>query len=248
MRAVIIAGGLGSRIKTLFNNLPKALLPIGDKPLLGHQIDFLLRNNINKIIILSGYKHEEIREYIKYKSKYQQTVEIINESQPVGSGGCLQYLPSYESSSFLLFGDIFLNMSLNPLISFHKMKKSLISIVLQTNDHPLESDLIKIAEEDQKCIDIHCKPHGHLSKLEGYMVAGVFLCESGFLKDIPTDRKLDLVQDLIAPKVRQSAPIFGYYTKEYLNDIGTPERYKKVYKEWTSKALSERNTLFYRKE
>lgn len=232
-RAIIVAGGLGSRLGSLVHNRPKPLLSIVGKPLLGHQLDFLLQNGFKDIFISSGHQSSLIKQYINSIPEYREHVFIIQDQWKAGSGGCLQFLPPYDSYSLVLFGDIAIDMDLKAFIHFHHTCQAEVSLVLQINDHPWESDLVKINKEN-KCTSIYCKPHSLDRELEGYMIAGLFILEPSFIKKISFEQETDLVRNLIAPAIERGQPIFGYLTQEYLDDIGTPERYKRIKKEWVN--------------
>lgn len=238
IRAVIISGGFGSRMGKIGKEKPKSLLPIANKPLLWHQLKLLQKFRLRGIIICAGYHSELISSYIACvldENNSNPTIEIVVDPWPAGSGGCLQFIKNTGEDLLILFGDIAISMDLAKFIRFHITKGGIASIALQSNNHLEESDLIKI-DKLYRCIDIHCKPHPkNLSITDLYMVAGVFLLKPKLISIISENRPYDLVKDILYTAIHSRELVYGYYTDEYLDDIGTPERYRRISLEWMKK-------------
>ena len=125
MQAIILAGGLGTRLKTLVNDRPKAMAHVNDKPFLEYQIDFLKKNNIDQIILCVGYLREKIQEYFGDGRKWDITINYAVEKKLLGTAGALKNAEKYINSSFfVLNGDSFLDIDLPGMASFHHRKKS----------------------------------------------------------------------------------------------------------------------------
>lgn len=235
IRAVIISGGFGSRMGKIGKVRPKSLLPIASKPLLWHQLKLLQKFELRKITICAGYHSKLINSYVSCLSDENHKgikVEVVVDLWPAGSGGCLQFIRSTEENLLILFGDIAISMDLERFIRFHINKGGIASIVLQTNDHLEESDLIKL-DRSSRCVSIHCKPHyKDILVADLYMVAGLFLLKSKLISMVSDNRPYDLVRDILATAIYNKEPVYGYYTDEYLDDIGTPERYRRINLEW----------------
>jgi len=231
---VVVAGGKATRMGDLAFNIPKALLTIKDKPLLDYQLDLMERHGIREIYIIAHVMADKIEDHLK-KSTRLGSVKIITEPKLLGSGGGLRYLP--EADKYLiLFGDIAVDMNLSKFIEFHKKKRADVSVVIQRNSHPFESDLMQISDSNE-CVRMYCKPHKELLPQNSnlFMVAGVFLFEKQILtvlKNTSKNRPIDLVKDFIAKMICNEYKVYGYSTSEYLNDMGTPERYKAINHEW----------------
>ena len=239
IRAVIISGGLGSRMGKIGKAKPKSLLPIANKPLLWYQLKLLQKFELRRITICAGYHSELVSSYIAClldKNDSNIKVEVVVDPWPAGSGGCLQFIRNAEEDLLILFGDIAISMDLERFIQFHITKSGIASIVLQSNDHLEESDLVKL-DRSSRCVGIYCKPHyKDLPITDLYMVAGLFLLKSKLISIISENRPYDLVKDILATAIYSKEPVYGYYTDEYLDDIGTPERYKRINLEWIEKS------------
>ena len=148
MKAVIMAGGKGTRIASLTHDeIPKPMLTVGGKPILEHQIECLKRNGIKEIIIVIGHLGNVISDYFGDGTKFDVNLSYIVESEdaPLGTAGSLFYLKEKISDDFVLvFGDVFFNVDLERLVNFHKKNKAVATLLTHPNSHPFDSDLIVV--------------------------------------------------------------------------------------------------------
>lgn len=239
LSAVIIAGGLGTRFNNISSCMPKCLAKICGVPVLNLQLDLLLQNGIKNIYISSGHLVDHIAEHIHKSERYRNVVQTIPDEWRAGSGGCLQFLPNLEQTTLVMFGDIVLQVNLQLFTNFHIAKKSYATIALQNNDHPRESDIIEI-DAEYKCHRIYCKPHKNNEIPIGFMVGGLFLLEPCILKKSLhfSHTEADLVRDILRPEIKNKSSIYGYYTNEFMDDMGTPERYKRINNEWKERGFN----------
>lgn len=239
LNAVIIAGGLGTRFKDISSSTPKCLAKICGVPVLNLQLDLLLQYGITNIYISSGHLADRIEEHIQKSERYRDTVKTIPDRWQAGSGGCIQFLPDLNTRMLVLFGDIILQVNLDPFIKFHIKKKSYATIALQKNHHPYESDFLEI-DSDQKCVNIHCKPHKKYQLPNGFMIGGLFILEPCILRKSLnfSHKEADLVRDIISPEIKDKSSIYGYFTDEYMDDMGTPERFERINNEWKERDLN----------
>ena len=125
MKAVIMAGGKGTRISSITTDIPKAMMPIVGIPIILHQINCLKKSGINEIYVVIGHLGNVIKNYLKDGSDFNVKIKYIEESLPLGTGGALYYLKNYISDDFVfLFGDVFLSVDFNRMINYHCSKKS----------------------------------------------------------------------------------------------------------------------------
>ncbi len=227
MKAVIPAGGKGTRLGKITQKIPKPMIKIGGLTLLEHQINLLKRYGIKDILILTGHLSEVIENYFKDGKQFGVKISYFRENEPLGSAGGLKEIENLLPKMFLvLFGDIMLDVNLRKLINFHKKKGGVGTLVLHPNDHPYDSDLIEI-NKDKKVIALHSKSRPANRYFHNLANTGISVVSKKILKYIKSGVKTDLEKDIFA-KIFQQKNIFGYITAEHIKDIGTPQRLKEV--------------------
>ena len=182
MKAVIQAGGKGTRLAQYTKELPKPLLKIGDKSILEHQIDLLKRYKINDIIIIVNHLKEMITDRFGDGKAHGVNIQYFEEKQPLGTVGGIKEIEHLLTEDFIVFySDIMINMDLRRFIKFHKDKNSICTLVLHPNDHPYDSDLIEIGK-DSRVIAVHPKPHEQGKYYKNLVNAGVYIFSPLMLK------------------------------------------------------------------
>lgn len=231
IKAVILAGGVGSRLSKITKKIPKPMVKIGGLPVLEHQINLLKRYDIKEIIILTGRLSKVIEKYFKNGKDFGVNITYFKEKKPLGTAGGLKEIKNQLTDDFLvLYGDVMLDMNLKRLIDSHKKKNSFCTLVLHPNDHPYDSDLVE-TDDKQKVIAFHPKPHQPNKYFKNLANAGVYVMSPQILKYIKKGTKTDFDKDIL-PKIVNKKTIFGYNTPEYIKDMGTPERLKEVTKDY----------------
>jgi len=225
IKAVILVGGRGERLRPLTDTIPKPMLEIDGKPILEHQIRLLKKYGIGNVVICGYYLFDKIRDYFKDGSGFGVSIGYSYEESPLGTGGAIKKIESSIDSTFLvLYGDIMLEMDILKLIIFHKKNNSLLTLVLHESDHPYDSDLINT--DGDRVIEIlgkHVKdPSTRLAK------TSLFVAEPGILGFMP-DGKSDFDSDSL-PKIVETNKVFGYITDEFIKDVGTLDRYDEIRK------------------
>jgi D,D-heptose 1,7-bisphosphate phosphatase len=240
MKAVIQAGGKGTRLAQYTIELPKPLLKIGDKSILEHQIDLLKRYNINDIIIIVNHLKEMIIESFGDGEALGVNIQYLEEKQPLGTVGGIKKIEHLLTEDFIVFySDIMINMNLQRFIKFHKDKNSICTLVLHPNDHPYDSDLIE-TDKDNRVIAVHPKPHEKGKYYKNLVNAGVYILSPLFLRYLEKGKKADFGRDIF-PVIYKDIMMFGYNTFEYLKDTGTPERLEQVNADYKSGKINQLN-------
>ncbi len=230
---VIVAGGLGTRLGDATRDMPKPMLPIGGRPLLERQIDQFRQAGIGRVVILAGHLSEVIERQVHGWSDEACRVEVVVEPSRLGSGGCLRLVPDAHGPLVIAFGDVAFDMDLSALVQAHREHRARISAVVHPNDHPHDSDLVEL-DATGRLVAMHCKPHPPGLEVRNLVTAGVFVIEAPLAAALPEGQKLDLVHDVLVAAHERGEPIFGYETAEYLKDMGTPKRYRKVQADWAA--------------
>ena len=148
MKAVILAGGLGKRVRPYTLFLPKPMLPLGDKPIIGHVINWIKKQNINEIIISSSYMNETIENYYGNGKKYNVKIKYVKSKKPLGTAGQLKNAEKYLKGSFLcLYSDSIFYFNINNAIKFHKKNKSIVTMILTEYETQLKYGMIEINKD-----------------------------------------------------------------------------------------------------
>lgn len=229
MQLVILAGGKGTRLG--LKDIPKPMVNIIDKPLLEHQLNLIKTNtDINEIFILSGYKNEVISEYFGNGSDFGLKINHVVEPYPLGTAGALKLIENKINDRFLVFyGDIYLNFDVNSFINYDKENNSTGTIIVHPNDHPFDSDLVKV--KNQRVINILKKPHDNNLYYSNLVNAATYIFSKKIFKYIKKDTNCDIAKDLLPVLLKNNEKIYAYNTPEYIKDIGTPTRLEEVIKD-----------------
>jgi len=248
MKAVILAGGKGTRLNKISKEIPKPMIKIGQWPVLEHQIRFLKENNIKDIIILTGHLAEVIENYFQNGKKWGVKITCIRSNPSIGPADRIKLIENKLNRDFIiLYGDVMLDMDIEKFIKFHKNKKSACTLVIHPNDHPHDSDLVEI-DNNHRITAFHSKPHKEGEYLKNLDNACVYLMSPKILRRIKSKKGVELdFGKHVFPKIYRQEKLFGYNTPEYIKDMGTPDRLKQVTKDYLNGKIKKLNLKNKRK-
>ncbi len=234
MQCAILAGGMGTRLRSIVGDIPKPMVLIGGVPLLERLVETCRQYGINDIHLLLGYNPEVIRDHFQDGSAFGVEISYWIEKQPLGTAGCMRALIPVvgEEDLLVLYGDVFIEMDLSRLIEFHLHHKPSATLVVHPNDHPGDSDLIEV--DDVRILAFHNKPHPQNACYANVVNAGIYVVNGQLLQDIPSDRESDFGREIFPRAVAAGKLLAAYNTPEYIKDIGTPERYQEVERDLTA--------------
>ena len=240
MKTVIMAGGKGKRISKLFPYIPKPLIPICGKPVLEHEIECLRGQGFADMILTVSYMSDKIIEYFGDGSKYGVSIEYFVENEPLGNAGALFKLRDKLTEDFLLLNaDSVFNIDFNRFVAFHKEKHALATLFTHPNDHPYDSGLI-IASEDKSVVKWLAKEDERPKYYKNRVNAGLHIISPKLLEKDTNLPKTDLDRHLLKP-LAGTRKMFCYDSSEYVMDMGTPERFEAVTKDFESGKVFARN-------
>lgn len=239
MRAVIMAGGKGTRVASVSTVLPKPMLPICGKPVLQHQIECLRRQGITEITLTIGYLGRQISDYFGDGRKFGVQIDYIMEEEPLGTAGALYYLKQKVTEDFLLInGDLIFDVDVHRLMGFHKRKKAAVTLLAHPNDHPYDSGII-LADTDSRVT-------GWLTKEDergwyhNLVNAGLHVISPTLLEKLDGPRKVDLDREILKPLI-PTGKVFVYHSPEYIKDMGTPDRIAQVEQDLETRLVGNKN-------
>jgi len=236
MKALFLAGGFGTRLKPITNDLPKPMLPIMGKPLLERNIERLKKYGVNEIVLSTCYKPKKIERHFEDGSKFGVKISYITEDEPLGTAGAIKNAQSKLDDTFIVFNaDILSDIDISGMMRFHKEKKALATIAVTQVDNP--SDYGVIEHDDNGYITAFKeKPQPHESS-SNLINAGVYIFEPRLLDEIPSGRAVSVERETYPLLLQKGFKIAVYNRCSYWLDLGTPEKYLKAHKDILAGAL-----------
>lgn len=227
MKAVIMAGGHGTRLRPLTSNMPKPMIPIVGIPCMEHIIELLRRHSITDIVVTLAFMPEEIRGYFGDGSDWGVDIKYSVEEVPAGTAGSIGLASEHlEGEPFVVIsGDALTDIDLTDLIHFHRDRGATASMVLKSVESPLDFGIV-ITEEDGRIVRFLEKPAwGQV--FSDTINTGIYLLEPEVLERIPKnpEGEYDFSKDLFPALLEEGAPLYGYITDGYWEDVGTLEQY-----------------------
>ena len=240
MKTVIMAGGKGTRIASIADDIPKPMIPLCGKPILEYQINCLRDNGLTDIIVVIGHLGACIQNHFGDGKNFSCNISYFSEKDPLGTAGALYKIQDQLEEDFLLInGDIIFDIDIGRFISFHKEKNSFATLAVHPNNHPFDSALL-ITDTEHRVTKWLNKEEERLY-YKNQVNAGLHILTQTLLKKIiPAKEKVDLDRDILKPMI-SSGKIYAYNTPEYIKDMGTPERYYQVTHDIESGLVKNRN-------
>jgi len=228
MKALILCGGQGTRLRPITNDTPKPLLKIKNQALLEHIIDLYKKYRINEILLSVGYHKEKIMDYFGNGSDFGVKIKYVEENQPLGTAGPLRLAKGELKETFFVSnGDDLNNTNLREMLEFHKSNKALVTIALTRVDDPslygaavMNGDNIKEFIEKPK----KKEAHSHLVN------TGLYVIEPSVIDMIPAGNSS--LERNIFPKIAAIGKLFGFRSEGQFFDVGTMEQYRNAEKNW----------------
>jgi D-glycero-alpha-D-manno-heptose 1-phosphate guanylyltransferase len=224
--SIILAGGLGTRLRSAVPDLPKCMAPVAGKPFLSHVIDHLQRQGIEKFIFSLGYKHEVIEEFLdkEYAGYHKQ---YVIENEPLGTGGGIQLAcgRATEKNVLIVNGDTLFTINLHDLSDFHDQHQSHCTLALKPMQHFDRYGVVELHENG--AIKSFKEKQFYES---GLINGGVYALQVNALLNEHLPDKFSFEKDYLE-KYYTKRPMFGIVQDEYFIDIGIPEDFEKANRE-----------------
>ena len=241
--AVIMAGGKGSRLRSITNDeIPKPMVPVDGKPLLEYQVEKLKAYGIKKIVMIVGHLGEKIVDHFKDGKDFGVEIDYIFEKEPLGTAGAFYYLKDkIDAKDFMLvFGDVFFDMDFDRMEDFHFKNSALTTLLAHPNGHPYDSDLIQ-TDDTGRVIGFDSKHNVRDYWYDNMVNAGMYIINKRLLDLVKEPVKTDFEKDILANQVRLGANIYAYHTPEYVKDVGTVDRINATVEELKSGLIQSKN-------
>jgi mannose-1-phosphate guanylyltransferase / phosphomannomutase len=228
MRAVLMAGGSGTRLRPLTCDMPKPMVPILNRPIAEHIINLLKRHNITEIIATLHYLPDVMKEYFHDGKEFGvQITYAVEEDQPLGTAGCVKNSAELLHNTFLVIsGDSITDFDLTEAIKFHKEKKSKATLILTRVPNPAEFGVV-ITDKNNRIIRFLEKPS--TSEIFSDTVnTGTYILEPEVLNYLPANEEKDFSNDLFPLLLENNEPMYGYIAEGYWCDVGHLDAYREA--------------------
>ena len=228
MRAVLMAGGSGTRLRPLTCDLPKPMVPILNRPIAEHIINLLKRHQITEVVATLHYLPDVMRDYFQDGSDFGvQMTYAVEEDQPLGTAGCVKNIAELLDETFLVIsGDSITDFDLTAAIEFHKSKKSKATLVLTRVPNPVEFGVV-ITDEQRRIRRFLEKPS--TSEIFSDTVnTGTYILEPSVLDYLPVNQECDFSKDLFPLLLEKDEPMYGYIAEGYWCDVGHLDAYREA--------------------
>jgi len=231
MKAYILSAGLGTRLYPVTYKIPKVMLPINGKPVLWYQIRLAKFYGFDEMIINLHKNAKEVTSYFKNGSEFGVKIYYAKEKKLLGTAGSVKAAEKFfNGETFLvMYGDTLRTTNFKRLFDFHKKKKGICTIALYKTLEPWTQGIIEI-DKNNEVISFAEKPEKGKER-SNLSNAGVLICESEVFSYIPKGKFADFGHDVL-PNLTKVEKVFALETDDYIQDIGTAERYKKAKKDF----------------
>jgi len=227
IKAVIMAGGEGTRLRPLTCDMPKPMVPILNKPVMEYTIKLLKKHNIKDISVTLAYLPSAITEYFEDGKEWEVNLNYFIEKTPLGTGGSVKNAEKHLDSTFVVIsGDALTDLDLDKAIKYHRSKQSKATLVLKRESVPLEYGVI-ITDDSGRIIRFLEKPSwGEV--FSDTINTGIYILEPDVLDYYSRGQNFDFSKDLFPKLLKDNVPMYGYITDNYWCDIGDLESYKQT--------------------
>ncbi|MBN1383344.1 MAG: NDP-sugar synthase [Elusimicrobia bacterium] len=234
MKAIILIGGLGTRLRPLTCNTPKPLLPVINKPFLLYQIELIKKYGIKDVILCMAYLPSEFKKYFGNGKKFGVRISYAIEKNPLGTGGAIKNAEKFVRGPVLVFnGDVLTDLNLAKLIKVHKAKKAKATITLVHVKDPTSYGLVETTKSG-KILRFLEKPSFNQITCNT-INAGTYIFEPEIFEKIPPGIVYSVEREVFPTLLCEKIPFYTYTHSGYWIDIGTVEKYLQVHSDIMNK-------------
>ena len=225
MKAVIMAGGRGSRLRPLTNNCPKPMIPFANKPVLEHILKLLKRCGVTEVVITVHYLADQIQDYFSDGRRLDMQIQYAVEAIPLGTAGGVKNAASFltDEPFLVISGDVITDVDLLTAWQAHCRNQAMATLVLKQVPNPEQYGIVAI-DELGRIIHYLEKPT-QLHPPSCLVNTGIYILDPQILALIPPNRPADFSYDIFPCLLREDVAMFGHQTEGYWSDIGTIESY-----------------------
>jgi NDP-sugar pyrophosphorylase family protein len=231
LRAVILAGGKGTRLQPFTVNFPKPLMPLGDTPVLEVLIHRLIRYGITDITLTLGHLAELVKAYFYHRQQLAQqiTLRYVEEEEPTGTAGSLGLVTGLDNTFLVMNGDLLTDLDFDALVQFHREQKAMLTIATHARRVKVDLGVLQF-DDDYRITDYTEKP-----ETTYHVSMGIYVYEPGVLKYVEPGQYLDF-PDLVLRLLAHEERVCAYPSDCLWLDIGRPDDYARAQQMFSDKA------------
>ncbi|SYZ74705.1 Nucleotidyl transferase [Candidatus Zixiibacteriota bacterium] len=228
MKAIIMAGGFGTRLRPLTINIPKPMVPIGNIPMMEHVVNLLKKNGFDDIISLLFFQAEDIKNYFRDGRKFGVKMEYLQPTEDYGTAGAVRFADNFIDETVLVIsGDVLTDFDLSEAVEWHKKKKSEATILLTRVENPLQYGIV-ITDDDGHIVRFLEKPSwGEM--FSDTINTGIYILEPHTVRLIPPKTNFDFSQNLYPLMLQKKMGLFGMIAEGYWKDVGNIDEYARAH-------------------
>jgi len=226
LTAVVMAGGLGTRLRPLTETLPKPMLPVGDRPVMEHVVEQLQKVGISHVSITTHYKPEAIKAHFGDGRRFGLEIDYVNEEEPLGTAGALGLLKQPEGPVLVINGDVLTEVNFRSMFDYHVDNQAVMTVGVRQFELQVPYGVVDL--EESRVTRLDEKPTYRF-----FINAGVYLIEPVVFTLITGEERLD-ANDLIERLIADGKKVIGFPIHEYWLDVGRPEDYRQANEDFTA--------------
>jgi mannose-1-phosphate guanylyltransferase/phosphomannomutase len=227
MKAVVMAGGAGSRLRPLTINYPKPMVPMVNKPVIAHILDLLKRHGILDVVITLQYMAEDIQDYFGDGQHLGMRIVYSIEETPLGTAGSVKQAQKYLDETFIVIsGDAVTDIDLGAVIAYHQAQKALATITLYHVNNPLEYGVVIVDERGRIQQFLEKPSWGEV--ISDTVNTGIYVLEPKVLDYFEPGISFDFSKDLFPILLKNGDPLYGYIAQGYWCDVGNIAEYMRA--------------------
>ena len=230
MKAVIMAGGEGSRLRPLTSNQPKPMMPLANRPMMEHIVDLLRRHDFDEIVVTLAFMPNAIRTYFGDGSEFGVRMVYATEEHPLGTAGSVRNAMAELDERFLVIsGDVLTDIDLGKVVTFHEERSALATIGLVAVENPLEFGIV--ITRDDGSIDRFLEKPTWGQVFSDTINTGIFVLEPEIFDFIEADVPVDFSAEVFPALLDAGKPVYGAVAEGYWEDVGTLDAYVRAHKD-----------------
>lgn len=226
MKAIVMAGGFGSRLYPFTLNCPKPMLPLVDQPVLAHILDLLKHHNFNDVIIATHYLPEQIQAYFGDGRQQGMTLQYSVEESPLGTAGCVKHAQIHlnDRPFLVISGDIVTDIDLSQVVQFHREKGALATLALAQVADPTGYGVVVTHQTGR--IQHYLEKPDPQAAISNLVNTGIYVLEPTLLDHMEPGTAYDFSYDIFPQLLKQNAELYGFPAEGYWRDMGTIQSYQ----------------------
>ncbi|MBP1728488.1 MAG: Nucleotidyl transferase, partial [Deltaproteobacteria bacterium] len=228
MKAVIMAGGFGTRIQPLTSSLPKPMIPLLNRPIMLHIVELLQSYGITDLVMLLYHQPFSVKNFFRDGSEFGVKITYVTPLADMGTAGAVKSAEKFLDERFIVIsGDLLTDFNLEKIIRFHEEKRAKATITLTSVKDPLQFGVV-ITDKEKRILQFLEKP-GWGEVISDTINTGIYVLEPEVLAYIPPGENFDFSQDLFPLLLEKKEPLFGVAAKGYWRDIGNTDSYREAH-------------------